>query len=191
MGTGIPPFTDDELERFWSKVSPSGDCLLWTAAVNGKGYGTFGLARLKNSYLAHRVAWEQRHGPVPEGFTLDHVECGDHRCVNPDHLEIVTRRVNTWRGSGVHWKRDFRGMILALIAHPEPMIRMSAVAPIIGVQARVLRRAVEGGELPQVVLNHHHRYVRKTDLIDFIINRATEDAGAPVLRALITKRTAA
>jgi len=30
-----------------------------------------------------------------------------------------------------------------------------------------------------------------TDLIDFIINRAAEDAGAPVLEALITERTAA
>ncbi|MGV0654780.1 HNH endonuclease [Mycolicibacterium thermoresistibile] len=184
-------FTADELDRFWDKVSPSGDCWLWSAAVNSKGYGTFGLIRTKTSYLAHRVVWELHHGEIPEGFTLDHSVCGDRRCVNTDHLEVVTRRVNTWRGKGVHWKLDFPLMVRAVIAHPTPMIRMSAVAAMIGVSPRLIRRAVEQGELPQVVVNHRERYICKADLIDFIVNRAAEDAGAPVLRALITERTAA
>lgn len=183
--------TTAERDRFWDKVSPSaGDCWLWTASTNGKGYGTFGLLRTKTSYLAHRVTWEQRHGVIPEGFTLDHSVCGNKRCVNPDHLEIVTRRVNAWRGMGVHWRRDYRAMLAAVLLYPaaDGLIRMRDVGGLIGVQSRIMRRAVHDGELPQVVINHRERYVRNTDLITFIVNRAAEDAGATVARALISQQ---
>lgn len=184
-------FTGPELDRFWDKVSPSaGDCWLWTASTNGKGYGTFGLIRTKTSYLAHRVSWEQRHGVIPDGFTLDHSVCGTKRCVNPAHLEIVTRRVNAWRGTGIHWRRDYREMLARVALHPaaDGLIRMRDVGALIGVQSRIMRRAVHDGELSQVVINHRERYIRKTDLIDFIVRRAAEDAGATVARALIDQQ---
>ncbi|MBN7481011.1 HNH endonuclease signature motif containing protein [Mycobacteroides abscessus] len=183
-------FTDAEIDRFWDKVSPSGDCWLWTASTNGKGYSTFGLLRTKTSYLAHRVVWELLRGVIPDGFTLDHSVCGTKRCVNPDHLEIVTRRVNSWRASDLHWRRDYRDMLIrvALCPAADGLIRMRDVGPLIGIQTRIMRRAVSEGELAQVFVNHRERYVRKTDLITFIISRAAEDAGAPVARALIDQQ---
>jgi len=33
---------------------------------------------------------------VSEGLTIDHL-CGVKRCVNPDHMEVVTRGENTRR----------------------------------------------------------------------------------------------
>lgn len=91
--------------RFWSKVDASGPCWEWTASV-GKtgGYGKYtiplrdGTGKSKHVY-AHRHAYEILIGPVPSGMDLDHL-CRVRKCVNPDHLEPVTRRENVRRGTG-------------------------------------------------------------------------------------------
>lgn len=76
---------------------PSG-CWLWTGTLDKKGYGGFSIARCKK-ILAHRFAYEHFREPIPKGLTLDHL-CRVHNCVNPDHLEAVTRRENLLRGVG-------------------------------------------------------------------------------------------
>lgn len=55
-----------------------------------RGWKTVGKA-------AHRIAWEAIHGPIPEGRELDHL-CENKLCVNPEHLELVTRQENVVRG---------------------------------------------------------------------------------------------
>lgn len=71
-----------------------GPCLLWMAGRDAK-YGVFWFeGRLVK---AHRWAWEQENGPVPEGLDLDHL-CRVTLCVRPSHLEPVTRRENLARG---------------------------------------------------------------------------------------------
>ena len=69
-------------------------CWIWRWYVHSSGYGMLrsgGKAR-----YAHRVVYEQLRGPVPEGLELDHL-CRVRRCVNPDHLEPVTRSENLRR----------------------------------------------------------------------------------------------
>lgn len=80
--------------RFWAKVDKNGlnGCWLWTAALHPDGYGRF------EHRPAHRIAWEFIKGPVPEGLELDHL-CRVRPCVNPSHLEPVTRRENVRRGA--------------------------------------------------------------------------------------------
>lgn len=80
-------------ERFWAKVDKNGPggCWLWTAGTS-KGYGQF-----LNG--AHRVSYEMLVGPIPEGLHIDHL-CRVRACVNPDHLEPVTRKENILRGVG-------------------------------------------------------------------------------------------
>jgi HNH endonuclease len=81
-------------ERFWAKVDRSGDCWLWTASRLKNGYGCF---RIGGKTLgAHRVAYEIVVGPIPAGTDLDHL-CSVKHCVNPAHLEVVTRAVNMKR----------------------------------------------------------------------------------------------
>lgn len=85
-------------DRFWAKVDKSGDCWIWTASRNPKGYGQIAM-KPGGPKLAHRVAWELLNGPVPDGLQLDHL-CRNRLCVNPAHLEPVDNRTNTLRGVG-------------------------------------------------------------------------------------------
>ena len=93
------PMTDAQLARFLSHVelSPTG-CWLWTGAVI-KGRGTvMGHVRIGDrDYLAHRAAFLHFVGLIPiETPELDHL-CRTPRCVNPTHLEPVTRAENQRR----------------------------------------------------------------------------------------------
>lgn len=90
--------------RFWSKVILGGpdECWMWTGVRtgtrNGKvRYGQFSVNG--KMIVAHRVAWELTHGPIPEGLLPDH-QCREHGCVNPGHLELVTNQENILRGVG-------------------------------------------------------------------------------------------
>jgi len=87
--------------RFWQKVEVRGpvECWRWRGALAG-GYGQIGAGGTHGLVmLAHRYAYEQAHGAIPEGLSLDHV-CRNTWCVNPAHLEAVTHRENVLRGIG-------------------------------------------------------------------------------------------
>jgi hypothetical protein len=76
------------------QIDPVSGCWLWKLALNRDGYGC---AQFKGrSYLAHRMMYEMLVGPIPRGLQIDHL-CRIARCVNPEHLEAVTARVNTFR----------------------------------------------------------------------------------------------
>ncbi len=97
------PSTQAEVEaRFWAKVagrSDPVDCWEWLASRGESGYG-----RLRfngKEVKAHRYAYELLVGPIPEGLDLDHL-CRNRGCVNPRHLEPVTRSVNLRRSPLIH-----------------------------------------------------------------------------------------
>lgn len=83
--------------RFFAKVDRTSDCWLWTGACDFGGYGVFtpniaGYGMVK----AHRWLYECMVGPVPQGKELDHL-CRVRKCVNPWHLEPVTKKENSRR----------------------------------------------------------------------------------------------
>jgi hypothetical protein len=80
---------------FWAHVDAMGDCWQWTGTTNTKGYGRFNVSG--RQAVAHRVAFEVLVGPIADALQLDHL-CRNRGCVNPDHLEPVTRRENILRG---------------------------------------------------------------------------------------------
>lgn len=90
-----------ESARFWAKVD-KGDspesCWLWTAYVSPDGYARFWVSPVKR--LAHRVAYIDAVGQIPDGLQLDHL-CKVRHCVNPTHLEPVSEAENKARGDGV------------------------------------------------------------------------------------------
>lgn len=88
-------------ERFWSKVEVTPTCWLWTASRNPSGYGILGVMSEPGHHTtvgAHRVAYELLVGPIPEDCEIDHL-CRLRHCVNPAHLEAVSRQENMRRGS--------------------------------------------------------------------------------------------
>lgn len=88
--------TLDLPERFESKISPEPNtgCWLWTGAVRADGYG---IAWFRNSnQYAHRTVYTHLRCD-PGASQLDHL-CRVRCCVNPDHLEVVTQKINTQRG---------------------------------------------------------------------------------------------
>lgn len=79
----IAPFLDFTVE-----------CVEW----GGHRYRGYGYLTHDGRYVrAHRWAWEQAFGPIPEGLTLDHL-CRNRACIVPCHLEPVTNRENALRG---------------------------------------------------------------------------------------------
>lgn len=88
---------EKDVKRFWQRISPEpmSGCWLWLGSWDKQSYGQmqFG-GRVQK---AHRVSYEMHKGPIPQGLHIDHL-CRNPYCVNPDHLEAVTQRVNTMRG---------------------------------------------------------------------------------------------
>lgn len=83
-------------DRFLAKVAPGPlGCWDWTGHVKPNGYGQVKVDG-RPAYV-HRVAYELTRGPIPDGLVIDHL-CRRRHCVNPDHLEPVTHRINIRRG---------------------------------------------------------------------------------------------
>ena len=90
----------DPLVRFWAKADRSGgpdSCWRWTGAHSIKGYGYFGTP--EGTAQAHRWIYQQLVGPIPPGLTIDHL-CRVRDCMNPAHMEPVSRGENVLRGNG-------------------------------------------------------------------------------------------
>lgn len=74
------------------RLDPVYGCWLFTGPLDRDGYGRIG------SQLAHRVAYEARHGAIPAGMEVEHT-CRRRACIR--HLELLTRsqqeRAKSWR----------------------------------------------------------------------------------------------
>ena len=85
-----PPSTLRPEQRYEADAN---GCWLWTGPVDKKtGYGRHG------SRTAHSLVFEVFRGKPAPGMELDHT-CRNRRCVNPDHLEPVTRAENVRRAA--------------------------------------------------------------------------------------------
>lgn len=87
--------------RLWRQVERRGpdECWPWIAKSLTAGYGYIGLGgRSAGKALAHRVAWELTHGPIPastdyHGMVVMH-KCDNRVCCNPAHLVLGRQKDN-------------------------------------------------------------------------------------------------
>ena len=88
------------MQRFWDKVEITPTCWNWKAGKNDSGYGIF---RYKNKIVkAHRFAYELLREKIPDGLETDHL-CNNTLCVNPYHIELVTKTENLKRKTGMKY----------------------------------------------------------------------------------------
>jgi hypothetical protein len=80
-------------------------CHIWQRGKTTAGYGQSYRSGGRIPTLAHREAYEERYGPIPQGLQVDHL-CRQRDCVNPDHLEAVTSQVNNQRMPSVKLTYD-------------------------------------------------------------------------------------
>lgn len=111
----------DVIERITRRTPLiAGHCLLWTGTISapnlqghGAGYGVISYTDPETGVgrrvRVHRLVWEHIAGPIPDGWTIDHVchnfaaergecvggnDCLHRRCYNINHLRSVPHGMN-------------------------------------------------------------------------------------------------
>ena len=103
------------LTTFATRITPNIDrqedgCWLWTATINGGGYGTIMVDLVR--YVTHRLVYEMFLGPIPDGKNLHHT-CQVKACCNPLHLSPVTQAEHRT----AHRVLDWDALVVGAPAH--------------------------------------------------------------------------
>lgn len=83
------------------KIDDKTNCWNWTGYVSKEGYGR--IAYNQSTYTgfeAYRLSYILFRGKLDPRLQIDHL-CRNRKCVNPEHLEQVTKKENILRGIGI------------------------------------------------------------------------------------------
>lgn len=100
----IPKVVAQRAYESWDE-SPN-RCYISTYSVASHGYAQVGWdskALGVGGTTAHRASWTHAHGQIPVGMTVDHLPTCDRRCVNVDHLRLLSNFENARRTFGRDW----------------------------------------------------------------------------------------
>lgn len=133
-------------------VSETG-CMIWMLGTVKGGYGK--VSKNGKSKIAHRVIWEARNGPIPDGHILCH-RCDVPSCVNPDHLFVGTHKDNSL--DMVKKGRSAKGQKVCLSVLTEDLVRQ--IRAEVGTYADIAAKYnIHPGTARQVILRETWRHV--------------------------------
>jgi HNH endonuclease len=104
----VSQMTDQDRERFESKFEKTKGCWLWKAGISVYGYGWFRPHSTMECCNAHRISYEMYVGPILNDLTVHHL-CKEKCCVNPMHLELLSR--------AEHGRRDNPPKLVCIRGH--------------------------------------------------------------------------
>ena len=135
-------------------------CWEWQAPMDANGYAKcYDSERPAGQRVdwVHRVSYRKHKGEIPDRFEVDHM-CENTRCVNPDHLEAVSKTE--------HVRRTFQRMgVDERHLHAASLRRLgltySQIADVLGVsdkasasamvQSAIRKGLVSGSDIPRAV----------------------------------------
>jgi hypothetical protein len=77
----------EPIERLLARTDQSAECWTFQGRVNSAGYAVV-MLRDHTLVYGHRLAYEHFIGPI--GDAVVHHDCGNRRCVRPDHLRLLS-----------------------------------------------------------------------------------------------------
>ena len=105
-------YTDAQLKKIIDRIEPQANGCWWYPALPNKtGYAATRIGwPVTKSEKIYRLSWTFYKGDIPEGMTIDHLchdpkvckegnACLHRRCVNPDHLALVSQSDNSKKTS--------------------------------------------------------------------------------------------
>lgn len=110
--------TPKQIDMFWKRIRRGGDseCWEWIGSRAKYGYGKF----TRSYYVAHRLSWFLKNGPIPDGMCVCH-KCDNPPCCNTNHLFLGTKPENNLDR---HSKgRDAKGVTSGRYTKPERTAR--------------------------------------------------------------------
>ena len=153
----IPPMTERDVRRFWSKVQKTDGCWLWKGWTRtSTGYGLFSITftipeygSVTASHAAHRIAYTLTKGPIPTGLDVLH-SCDIPPCVNPAHLragsDIDNMADKIRRGRHPRGGR-IAGVILPRTELPKRFGERHTFAKLTDEQVRIIRQTYASSEV--------------------------------------------
>jgi HNH endonuclease len=115
------------------------ECWLWRGQISPSGYGRIDINN--HAGYAHRYVYERERGPIPNGLQLDHL-CRVRACVNPSHLQPVSRAENIRRGRKA--KLGHHGALLVRWTFATTDLPRYEIADMVGVTGSTVTRVLSG-----------------------------------------------
>lgn len=126
------PHTCGAAESFRYEVAESG-CWIWAGYIAENGYARIYDRANRQIVWAHRYSYTIHKGAIAPRYEIDHV-CQETRCVNPAHLDMVTKTEHARRTMQRLGKDDLHGVAAA---YRRDGLTFGEIADLLGYAGRV------------------------------------------------------